>query len=106
MNGSNFIITNRWNRLHLYHQLEDATDALGEYTNETKNTYHENFFQELASQWKFGQMIPFIKGSFQNKKTEDLVNLTLFPLGPPLPTQIVKNIIVKIGPYSRYPPSQ
>ena len=46
------------------------------------------------------------KGSFQKKKTEDLVNLALFPLGPPLPTQIVKNIIVKIGPYSRYPPSQ
>ena len=32
------------------------------------------------------------KGSFPRKKTEDLVNLALFP------TQIVKNIIVKIGP--------
>ena len=39
-------------------------------------------------------------GKLSKKKTEDLVNLALFPLGPPLPTQIVKNIIVKIGPYS------
>ena len=36
--------------------------------------------------------------AFKLKKTEDLVNLALFPS---LPTQIVKNIIVKIGPYSR-----
>ena len=46
------------------------------------------------------QMDGWIREAFQKKKTEDLVNLALFPLGPPLPTQIVKNIIVKIGPYS------
>ena len=61
LDGSNFTITKSWNRLHMYHQLEEASEALGEYTDVTKKTYHENFLPELASQWKTGQMIPFVK---------------------------------------------
>ena len=33
-----------YNNLHLYHRLEESIDILGEYTQETKTTYHKNFF--------------------------------------------------------------
>ena len=40
--------------------LEEAEKEFGPYNNKTKRIYHENFWNELAGQWKIGQMIPYI----------------------------------------------
>ena len=61
LNGSNFDISPPGNKLYIYHQLPDAPEMLGDYNEDTKKTYHKNFLRELASQWRQGQMIPYIK---------------------------------------------
>ena len=42
-------------------------------------------------------VIHMTKGRVQNKKTENIMNLALFPFGPSLHPKIVKKVIVKIG---------
>ena len=57
-------ITSEMNKIFLYDFLEDEEElleTLGQYTEATKKTYHENFLYQLASQWKIGQMIPHIR---------------------------------------------
>ena len=39
-----FNATVYYNNLHLYHRVEESVDNLGEYTQDTKKTYHKNFF--------------------------------------------------------------
>ena len=57
-------ISSEMNKIFLYDFLndeEELLDTLGEYTESTKRTYHENFLHKIASQWKIGQMIPHIR---------------------------------------------
>ena len=61
INGSDFSISHKSNKLYIYSKLEDAGDRLGAYNNITKMTYHKNYLRELASQWRQGQMIPYMK---------------------------------------------
>ena len=64
-NKTDFSISGKKNTVFIYNQLEDeyAEEAFGEYNQSTKKLYHKTFLQELASQWKQGQMIPFIQWS-------------------------------------------
>ena len=39
-----FNATVYYNNLHLYHRVKYSVDNLGEYTQDTKKTYHKNFF--------------------------------------------------------------
>ena len=57
------------NKLHLSHKLAYQQE-IGPYTNTSKETYHENFFQELANQWILGQMVAFMEWKGQNCNSE------------------------------------
>ena len=37
-----------YNNLQLFHRAEESVDYLGEYTQETKKTYHKNFFTGMS----------------------------------------------------------
>ena len=37
-----------YNNLQLFHRAEESVDNLGEYTQETKKTYHKNFFTGMS----------------------------------------------------------
>ena len=60
INGSDIVISPKSNKIFVYNEVEDADWTLGVYNEVTKKTYHKNFLRELASQWKKGQMIPYI----------------------------------------------
>ena len=60
----NLSISSEMNKIFMYEFLNDEDEllaTLGEYTESTRKTYHENFLHQLASQWKIGQMIPHIR---------------------------------------------
>ena len=64
INKSNYSISGKKNTVFSYNQQEDSVqDAFGEYGPSNKKLYHKTFLQELASQWRQGQMIPFIQWS-------------------------------------------
>ena len=64
VNKSSFPISGKKNTVFSYNQQEDVVEeAFGEYNQSTKKLYHKTFLQELASQWKEGQMIPYIQWS-------------------------------------------
>ena len=64
VNKSDFSITGKKNTIFSYNEQEDRVEqAFGEYNQTTKKLYHKTFLHELASQWKQGQMIPFIQWS-------------------------------------------
>ena len=50
-------ISSKKNIINQWHRLKNAEDSLGPYNNDTRYTYHRNFINELASQWKTGQMV-------------------------------------------------
>ena len=63
-NTEDINITTEMNKIFLYDFIndeEDLRERLGEYSESTRKTYHENFLHQLASQWKIGQMIPHIR---------------------------------------------
>ena len=54
--------------VYFYNHAHVSTDSLGPYNNLTKRVYHENFFHEIAGQWRVGQMIPFLMWNGMNPK--------------------------------------
>ena len=65
INKSDFSISGKKNTVFIYNQLEDGEveDFVGDYSDSTKALWHKTFLQELASQWRQGQMIPFLQWS-------------------------------------------
>lgn len=61
LNGSDFNVAHRSNKIYGYSRVGDESEVLGEYSKESKKIYHENFLPDLASQWKIGQMVSFVK---------------------------------------------
>ena len=70
-NDTNFNIAVWYNNIHLYHSLQEAEEALGEYNNETKKTYHKNYLTEMATQWQFGEMITYLKWDGMDPDNQD-----------------------------------
>ena len=70
LNGNYSNVAHRSNKIFGYSRLEDVED-LGEYTSETRKTYHENFLPDLASQWKIGEMVSLIRWDGMDPDEED-----------------------------------
>ena len=72
------------NNIKLWHRIKDAEVPLGVYNDETKYIYHKNFINELASQWKLGQMVRFLEWKGMDLNDQDGKGDIFLEIGYPI----------------------